>query len=182
MACVKRSAIFLVTAFCSATVSAQTSDRSSEILKIVASATAEICGDVPTGGWDAGAHVGASLDASLKGFFKKLVDAKVVGSVGAGGGAYAGPLRTELAKVRADTQACRQDVTARLLDFIAKTRQAENQKTKQSESKRSATTPRSSTSPTKAVVGVPLILLQFAGIATPSIHAGFRATAHTIVM
>lgn len=116
MACVKRSAIFLVTAFCSATVSAQTSDRSSEILKIVASATAEICGDVPTGGWDAGAHVGASLDASLKGFFKKLVDAKVVGSVGAGGGAYAGPLRTELAKVRADTRVGRDSCISRQND------------------------------------------------------------------
>ncbi|KAI3593384.1 hypothetical protein D9X30_1694 (plasmid) [Cupriavidus sp. U2] len=153
MAWMKRSALWLAMALCSASASAQTSDKPAEILKIVASASADICGDVPTGGWDAGAHAGASIDASLKGFFKKLVDAKVVGSVGAGGGAYAGPLRTELAKVRADTQACKQDVSARLLDFIAKTRQDENQKTKRSETKRSATPPISSTSPRKAVVG-----------------------------
>lgn len=70
MACMKRSAIFFVMAFCSATVPAQTSDRSTEILKIVANATAEICGDVPTSGWDAGAHAGASLDASLRGSLK----------------------------------------------------------------------------------------------------------------
>lgn len=153
MACMKRSAIFFVMAFCSATVPAQTSDRSTEILKIVANATAEICGDVPTSGWDAGAHAGASLDASLRGFFKNLADAKVVGGVGAGGGSYAGPLRTELAKVRADTQACKQDVSARLLDFIAKTRQSENQKPKQSETKRSATPPVSLKSPAKGVLG-----------------------------
>ena len=153
MAWMKRSALSLAMALCSASVSAQTNDSPSEILKIVASASADICGDVPTGGWDVGAHAGASIDASLKGFFKKLVDAKVVGNVGAGGGAYAGPLRTELVKVRADTQACKKDVSAHLLDFIAKTRQAENPKTKQSETKRSATRPLSSMSPTKTIVG-----------------------------
>jgi hypothetical protein len=33
-----------------------------------------------------------------------------------------------------------------------------------------------------ALLGVPLIILKFAGLATPSIHAGFRAKTNTIVM
>ncbi|MBP0639958.1 hypothetical protein [Cupriavidus sp. AcVe19-6a] len=107
----------------------QRADSPADVMKIVATTTAEICGAVPIGGWDARASAESSLQASLKGFFRKLADGKLVGITSVGGGAYEGPLQVEITKARADSLNCRKDVSARLLDYVNKVKESERTST-----------------------------------------------------
>ncbi|WP_157971396.1 hypothetical protein [Dyella sp. C9] len=101
-------------------------DETSAVFGILSQTATQICGDVPSSGWNVEGSASVAVDAPLGSFFRKLIDAKVAGNAGLNGGKYAGPLREQLQGVRHDTQDCKRAVFDRLLEYLQDTQKSQN--------------------------------------------------------
>lgn len=89
-----------------------------KILNLIADFAIEVCPKTETIGKENKTELVGDAKTKLKGFIKKLADAKFAGAVKYQQSEYEGPLRKDLTTIIEKSLDCRKDIAAKLIDKL----------------------------------------------------------------